>query len=330
MMAQKGNLTTEGISQNTSTLDGWIPMCEEDFQRIDSVAYTLAAVNTLSILYNMFHIYVLSTLSSLKRSAYYHILTHLTAADIHMASYTICQLIFNRTHFFSISTLHAIVIYDILFSTSYTNRYLIMTVACLERYYALCRPMEHKTSKLVNYIHIWLPACWIFSFLLIAVRDVVFVHDLCFDSLTGPAIRNGLGPGVFTSTASIVPSIITGLLVTRVLVELFCMRKREVAQTETQVKRATLYLSIIVIVFFVCLIPPSMSYLMLISGVENLSSMGYYIGVVFFTTLYGFLNTLIYGWMNSTYRKRVRLILHCKRNQIEVIGPSGVTSTSST
>ena len=293
-----------------------MPECPGDFQRIDSVAYPLAVVNVLIMLVNIAHIRILSAMPSLRaKSAYYHVLLHISLSDISYALSDVLHLVLNRRAYFQDFGIVQILLYDVFFTLNHPLRHLLLTMASLDRCFALCLPMHHSTSKLITKMHIWLPLCWILCLIITAVRNGICYKDLCFEDLSGPSVRYGVGSATIIISIQGLFMLVTSILTVRVLVELYKMKKRSLPQDRALVVRSVQYVVIIVAVFYAFLLPSFVTSVLRGYGTQNLNVFwGYYIFVRLCQSLYGFFNTFSYGWRTPAYRKQALVMLCCRRN----------------
>lgn len=253
-----------------------IPTCEDDMLRLDWVGYSLAALNALSVIVNVIHILILSRIASLKGSGYYHILLHIAASDIYFSLIIICKMVWNDPSYFSNSSRAEFLVYYVVMDTAVYGRYCIMTVASLERYYAMCRSLRYSVSNFTRRIHLWLPLVWFISFLMAAIRTSVSHKYICFNSLSGPLLLGG-GTAASKLVGIFIPSLTTAILLTRVIVELFRMRNRSATQEEKQVKRATHYLISVIVLFYLHILPSTISFSAFASSVDDYGfSLGFY------------------------------------------------------
>lgn len=304
------NVTVTATDLNSSAENvSWIRICEED-GRIDAVGYPLAAFNIFSILANILHMIILSNMTALKRSSYYHVLMHLSLTDIYYSLFATCGMTLNRMEYFQDVPIFLIMIYTILYKASHSSRYVILAVATAERYSALCRPLQHTSSKFIVYIHIWLPIFWLLNLTWASVGIGLFPEELCFTEFSGPTIGYGPISGPIFVMAWVGSFIIIIIVLQgRVLAELYHLRGANLTREKLAIKRSTKYLVAIIGTFFVCLIPTATALLNRLFDGPSYNTLDYYLGTVLFSSLYGVINVVIYGWMNPSYRYRALVIL---------------------
>lgn len=332
-MESLGNNTAQasvGWNNTAQTSVGWIPPCVETLERDDNLGFFLAGLNFISVLANLLHIVILSKMPSLRGSAYYLILVHLSLADIHYALNVITHMTWNRPSYFENVSFAAVLIYDVLLGTSTNNRFMLMLAASLERYIAICQPMKYSTSKYVSHLHIWLVVCWLLSYLLSCLKTGLSYRRLCFYSLRGPSLEQGMEAGLISLVLKILPALISGVFLVRVMKELKRMGKNNPTQEMAQLRRATRYLITVFVIFYGCLISPIIAFSLFIAKVTSPNTFGYYLFYELFNSLYGCLNIVIYGWMTPAYRARGWQLVRCKGNGIGDGTGSGVAGRTNT
>lgn len=285
-----------------------IPWCPAKLGRMDSAAYALVTVNLLSIWINIFHLIVLSKIPALKGTAYYHILVHFSLADIFNAISVACRMALNKENLFQNFSFTSIAIYDVLMDTMQLGRHFIAAVSSLERYYALCKPFNYDSSHYTTKLHLWLPMSWILVFGLFALRDSALHDGICYSQMLGPT--NLLGKGaIITLGFMIILGGVTAVLLLRVGVEMYRMRRRTASTKEMEVKNATVYLIVNIVTFYVCLLPQIANYVVVLFGIQSLLNV--YLCNYLPCSVYGIVDSFVYGWMTSAYRRRIRLMLGC-------------------
>jgi hypothetical protein len=308
-----GRVEASGMDRNSSIS---IPECSSVLEKVNAAGYSIASFNIMSILVNVCHIVILSLMPSLRGSGYFHILLHLSIGDIFFALSMFCYMTFNEEDYFRNFSVTGYLVYCSAHTIILNVRYWIMTAASFDRYYALCHPMAYKTSSVIKLIFIWLPCIWAFVALMTALQTLLFHKGLCFSNFMGPWIELEKGQQAILVVMSSLASVITGILLIRVIVELFRMKNRNITQEEQQVKRAVRYVISIVVLYYCCFIPPVISYLVAVQSqkMKLNSVLGFYFSQIFVSSSYGVTNVLIYGFLTPAYRQRIRSLLKW-RNQ---------------
>lgn len=287
--------------------------CSSQIERIEFAAYIIVFLNLISVTMNILHIIVLSRLSSIKGTKYRLVLLHLTASDILYALMMVLTNIESEPSLFRKTPLEILMIYFLINHVIRYVKYPLMTVASLERYYALCHPMEYATSCLITKLHIWLAIVWVF----LAISNGIFLsvhHDnLCYQTSVGISIDSSPNSYILNGSLSILVSLVAAGLLIRVMVELWKMAKRTIDMQDDSLKRASMYVIIVTVTYYSCTLPPFVGGIIIVKASSN-SFLNHYISALTFPSLYGILNALVYGWITPAYRKEVRALLRCRNS----------------
>ena len=119
----------------------------------ECIDYYISAVfvsaNTISVIVNVLHILVLVNIPGLKQRNYFWILFNLTLVDIAGAifiaissSCTVYKLLISAEAGIGIALI------TIGLRSSLACRYYQLFLACLDRYYAVCKPFDYNASRL--------------------------------------------------------------------------------------------------------------------------------------------------------------------------------------
>lgn len=289
---------TDQLNYHSSILS--IPLCENQPVKISTAGYIMAALNVLSVIINIGHIRVLSKIPSLKGSAYYHILIHLTIGDMLSAMSGFCYMTFNLQKYFLNWSPLVLTAYSTVIGSLFFARIGILFVAACERYYALCHPFSYSMSRFVTHLHCWLPLVWVIWLAIDALAIGIFQIETCYMHVVGPIVT---GPKKFLFKVSGLSaiSLITLSLLLRVVVELIRMRKRSLSSEEKTMKRSVYFVVAIIVLYY-------SSFSVTLIGSLVYSSTGqrapilYYIEEMLVPTIYGLCNVVIYGWLMPAYR----------------------------
>ena len=111
------------------------------------------ATNLLSFIINFLHILILRTMPNLRKRNYFWILLGINLADMFAGiSYIINTSCMDKK---ILETTHGVIVCSLLIvgvESSTLSRYFQLTLASLDRYYALCRPFEYENSRILNNI----------------------------------------------------------------------------------------------------------------------------------------------------------------------------------
>ena len=188
------------VRNATETIDSLnIPFCPKKKEVLTLLAYGFSGLNAVSLLVNILHIIILSRIPTLKNTGYYHILVHISIADILFALTQISSFTLNEPSYFRNAPIALLVLYVSIKQVGRIGRFYIMTAASLERYLAVCHPMTYASSKYIVHLPKWLCLIWILTFITVLVRIGAGYQYLCFGNLTGPTIIHPLSSKVFTA-----------------------------------------------------------------------------------------------------------------------------------
>ena len=259
-------------------------------------------VNVISVVVNIFHMMVLSRLRWLQRQTYFFILVHISIADIASAFAMMVRSSCVINHLaLSFSPLAGAAV-SACVDTAGIMKWYVLSVACVERYLAVCHALRYNSFFLVNHIQkvlafLWIPAC-----IMMMGRDLMFRDSICINSIIGINNFTSAWPGIISAVNLLVPSIVSIVTLTKTWQELRKM-KLGIDTIDQRTKRSAIYLMIISAVFYICLLPASVYILMMSFGFTKVKVLLVPFCILY--SLYGVLNTLIYGWNIKSYRKAV-------------------------
>ena len=190
---------------------------------------------------------------NLRKRSYFWILFAINLADMFIAMfYMISTSCIDKK---ILETTHGLVLCGLIIigaESSTLSRYFQLTLASLDRYYALCRPFKYGSSRILNNIGKLSFLAWTINVLLSALKV----------TLCSSAIRIGeLGPFVNTTkyslylaalavSGALLPSIATAIFFGKCLGELRKMKNRSLTDEDKEVKNATKYIIVTCILFY--------------------------------------------------------------------------------
>lgn len=146
-----------------------IPLWSNSVKRSIAGSYSIATINLLAVVVNILHIVILSRMASLKGTSYYHILVHLSLADLLSTLTTFYWMLPIDLSYYSASPAALLAICVTANDIGPAGRYSLMGASSLERYYALCKPMTYSTSKYITMIRFRLPMVWAIVCVILAI-----------------------------------------------------------------------------------------------------------------------------------------------------------------
>ena len=274
------------------------------------------ATNSLSFIINFLHLLILRAMPNLRKRNYFWVLFGINLADMFAAVfYIISTSCMDKK---VLETTHGLVLCSLLIigaESSTLSRYFQLTLASLDRYYALCRPFEYGNSRILNNTIKLSFLSWIINVLLSTFKVAV----------SPSAIRiGGLGPFVTTNKYSLyfaglavlsalLPSIATAISIVKCLKELRKMMNRSLTDEDKEVKNATKYIIITCILFY-----SSVSFVLLHFVIKdhlnNAASVMIFKIHTLYQSLYGIANVALFAVYTPAYVLKIRSIFErcCK------------------
>ena len=236
-------------------------------------------------------------MKSLKDRPYKLILIHITLGDIGTALTLIpvyaCLPILALTYRITGVQLMAFIVSCPLYTTHW-----IFVVASAEQYYRICRPFQYEASTLVKKLSLILISTWIINFCYVGLL-VVFSWYVETEALHLKSAGE-----VAAYLSRYMPMIVAAVFFTLTIRELRKMRQTEMGDDQMQVYDAAVYVIIIYSIFsasaFLDLILTSIR----IAGPAQVSFSPERLRNVA-KSVYGILNTVIYGFRTKAYRQYI-------------------------
>lgn len=118
-----------------------------------SFVLTIIFLNTTSVMINVAHIKILSGLPKVRKLKFFWILVYLGLVDIlYSFSHIINDVLFDLTAGTLQVNFEVAVVIKSLKENVIFFRYWQILLACVDRYYAVCKPFQYETSKIVRNI----------------------------------------------------------------------------------------------------------------------------------------------------------------------------------
>lgn len=265
--------------------------------------YSLIAVNIFCLLVNCFHVLVLSQLKVLNRDSYRSVLYHISIADMCNSVAMSVRIFVKDYRVFTEQPVEFTIFYDVVLDSAVFLRYNILAGASVERFIAVCRPLSYGSSWYINNIHNSLAVFWFYTFAAVTARSIIFWDKYCISGFLGPTNILSFWPTIMAACSAGPPLLITLMMMVLVCVEIAKMSRRSNTDQEKVIYSAAKYLIIIIIMFYVFLLVPILNYILAMTDT-------FFFGVGYMEyslySVYGILNTVIYGWMHVNYRGVIR------------------------
>ena len=286
---------------NSTLLIDACEFVERKCNRYNFIVYS--STNVVSIIINTLHLFVLREIPRVKESNYFWILFNITLGDIAMSIAVIllvnCNLWVLRNCFIMVmSYASAGIVFQV--------RYWLLTLAVLDRYYAVCKPFQYKTSKFINNIGKWAAVAWTLSIVLAFLLN--FFRHVRIAAVQSEVERY---LNIAVIAAAVVPSLISTVLLLRIAVELKRMKQQKNPTAEDpETLSANRYIIGVFIMFYVSIIPSFVH-----AGFEMMSKnspetdFSWLTSTALFThLLYGVGNVVLYGILNKAYVAKIKSI----------------------
>ena len=309
-------------STNSTSFQGFSVCFPKDGECLHpAIECIIVLFNLISMLTNILHLILLNRIASLKGTAYGIILKGLSIADLYYTLPTILQ---------SSCTLRLAVVQrfevGLFFVTisglSVYFRLFILTLASLERFLALCRPFKHSDSIFVRHMKVWSGLCCVAA-IAFSVRDLnIETENTCLDLVTGFSNCANLRGSRRCAISMVLLSSISTIFLILVQIQLRKMNRvsTSVNREDKELKVAALYVLAMVLVFYFCFLVAIIDKIILWAFHTSVTGIG--VVALLLNSLYGVLNTVIYGWVTPTYQHNAKLLLH------QILLKLGVKNTS--
>ena len=297
--------TTAANSSLGSDVGGTTPVC---FKPFDGV---IAVMNMISLLFNIFHLIVLSRLQSLKGTKYRYILYNISLADIvSIISVAYLYSCYDANlMIFITGKLGARIPLNVFLGLGNYTAYFVFMVASAEKYLAICKPYSYQSSIIVRRLPVWFAMAWLFVLTALTLSFVAMSHS------TAPWVRGWQWTVLTLIVMAAFPSTVSIVLLTSVCKELKRMKNQSATVTDNgEERKAAIYLIIVftmeMIVFLLnvaCITILSYTNTLVLCKIWNLA----------IKAPHTMANTAIYGWRTKAYQQHVRRMFGCKPSRVE-------------
>ena len=264
----------------------------------------ITTLNAISLLVNICHLLILARMAALKGRPYKWILVHICVADI--GSALVLIMVYSCLEgFVYVAMLTAEFPFTgyLVHLPIYASNWIFL-VAGIEQYYSICKPLAYESSTFVSKLSVILILMWVLSFCWLILHLII----VCFAT---SSLEATTAAHAMLSIAAFIPLALAAVPLIFVVKELMKMRQKALAANQQQSLQAAAYLIIIYVIFMIfSLFDRVTSYIQIVSP-----------GLIKFQakrlrnvtkSLYGTLNTDIYGFRTKAYRQEMRKLV-CKR-----------------
>ena len=280
------------------------------------ITVILVSANVISSVINLLHIILLTMTPEIRKLRHFWILFNLTFSDISVSvmaavwlSPTVNHLLLaaddgNGTAFIVIGM-----------QSSGLYRYLQITLASLDRYYAVCKPFDYANSKVINNIGKLSIVGWVVNISFITFKVLYTAHEACIGEF-GMYIISEQSTSRYLdmvhSVNMVVQLMLTTILLGMVVRELNRMLQRgRMTREDKEVRSATKYIIGTAIMFY-CTLIPLILYITLNGVSRTILVKTSLVTMLVVQTLYGIGNVVLYGFFNPFYVRKIITMFRCK------------------
>lgn len=284
----------------TTTVRESIKLCAKSTRNMSSPHgdTILMVLNALSITVNILHIVILTSMQRIKEYPHVKIFINIAFADIlTSASFLVRVSVRDFSIFFQHDPIW-VYIYDVTLNFVPLVRCLLLTLATIERYIAVCRPITYHTSIVISRLTMWLTLLWIFGLFLTICRDSFC--DICVSEMMGPVVYYDVKFIYFVLGVNLTTNCSSIIFLALVFRELRHMRSRTRTSSNNLIINATKYVGCIFLFFFLGILSPALH--VIFSFFLGMTYRGSNYVDMCLTSSYGIMNAVIYGWIIPAYR----------------------------
>lgn len=275
--------------------------------------YTIICFSVLAVIINIFHLIVLNRMDNIRGTAYLSVLQVISMFDIFSAFAYIVKMSCYIHISLSYTPKWTGILKNILSDSVILSRYSILALACGERYIAVCKTFQYKTSSYTKRLKLWSVLVYLTVLGIMTSREVLSMDDMCVHPVIGVIAISDISTTLYLITI-LVPAAIATVLLMLVFKELRKMKKQSLTMNLNQLDRATKYIAIICAAFYVCFLPKVAAYF--IKSFFKSDTVVTAMIVNGAGTVYGILNTLVYGWKNKQYRRQFGMLFKIPNSRV--------------
>lgn len=252
-------------------------------------------VNSVTIIINVIHIILLYLVPGFRQRVYFWILVYISIPDIALSIIMIAIALYSGGQFYVLSVIY------IIMQTCTLSRYCVLTLASLERYYAVCVPFKYSTNILVNNVGKSTIITWVYSFFFSSMH--FFVIAGIFQQIVAQQV-------FFISLVP--PTVATIVFLTKVWKELQRMKAAStngLSQEDASLRNASRYVIFTGVLFYSILVPFLIyNTTSVLTKVPPEIHAPLFSTLISFQSLYGVLNVVLYAFMNPSYLTPIRTL----------------------
>ena len=304
---------------------GMLQVCpsipEDDVCATRGVVLASLLLNAVAIIIILLHILLLTRLQSLQdMNTYRMVLQHIAAADLLSAMSLVvrdnCAL---RLHMLGKPLVSAAML-SIATDIAPTFRLYILALSAYERYLAVCQPYGHNEHFIIKYSRLSIGAVWIVAMLLVMTRDLIFHEHLCVHPVLGPTMLKDFGVLSINCISTFICWLVITVSLAKLCQELKILKQRRVKTWKDKRNIASAHYVIIICgLYSIDMIPLALTLLMYFCSTHQPIVNGM-AGDIF--SLYGLVNSVVYGIMTRNYLIEMRQFLCFNRRQIAPLSHS--------
>ena len=280
------------------------------------VGYTkslsLMAVNVMSIIINLVHIYVIQKrLPALRGKPYLSVLTIIGLTDILFSAATLpmtsCHIREWINHKSQYPTLLLGVI-RVTLENSVLCRFCALFLSSFDRYFAVCKPFFYCSNAVVRNIGKTAIVIDILLWTVLAFKGLLTLSDMCISAVIGPTRLDNIRGAATTTAVMVVFSACTSLLLLQVWLEIRRVQQRAPIIGDSHLKSSAYYVIAIFAVFVVVLVIPNIvgtcTYVIYKANDPSTPiSDAFLWSILISHTIYGIANVVMYGLTSDGYRQ---------------------------
>lgn len=305
------NLGNSSSNLSSGTL---IPFCagaKNLCPEVDWIVYTTYVITGVSILLNIVHITILNSFRGIKGTVYHRLMMSLTVAEILNCIKSVLKVNCFVRHAAAASYVVSRVLIFYSDFASY-NRYVILTIAFIDRWMAMARPFRYNDSLFVRFFWVWLLVPCVLTSIFIVIRDAVLTESICMEDVYGVTnCGDDLVPRLLCQLYFSVNLLLDSIFMVLVLWELWKMSKRQLTQDDKDVKTASRTILVLALLYYTCLTVAPLASWTISRGLSANQKLSDTVGLFAYLPIsfYSVMNVVTYGLMSEGYRVKVKQIL---------------------